>query len=167
MKSRTGKWIPEKKGHRDGTLASFVKFCPTYAPTDVPTRTNGLDDGRGEGRGGRPPDQFRFRFVCAPARARPCPLTNAVKVKGRRPSCSGQLNPAYGGRERGICRSLGGEKEAEGQRALRAKPWKLPSELVVSAISSVAAIFMAAIPRLPGVSAPRSQDKCLRQNEPQ
>ena len=58
-------------------------------------------------------------------------------------------------------------KEAEGQRALRAKPWKLPSELVVSAISSVAAIFMAAIPRLPGVSAPRSQDKCLQQNEPQ
>ena len=63
-------------------------------------------------------------------------------------------------------RDLGREGEGEGERERpqsKALEWKLPSELVVSAISSVAAIFMVAISRLRGGAG--SQDKCLRQNE--
>ena len=76
----------------------------------------------------------------------------AIKVKGKRPSCSGQLNLAYGGREgsEGGRRRNGRARKRERERSLREKPWKLPSELVVSAISSVAAIFMVAISRLHG-----------------
>ena len=113
------------------------------------------------------------------ARARPCPSASAHCSPPPPPSKSkgsglhvpdnlishmeGKRDLREGGREK----EKWEERDGGRGRALGAKPWKLPSELVVSAISSVAAIFMVAISRLHGVDRRFARYICLQQNEPQ